>query len=132
MKALKEKIVKALEKKQIGHWYESFHISNGAPVERISTTANIKPKESNDDNSCISYCCSGKWFFFFNTVHLKAFRTNVAFEPLNYDENNDVKTYTNLMNLLSSCSDVTYENIDTLWSTDVYDLNTKRLLDCRK
>ncbi|EFO21608.2 hypothetical protein LOAG_06878 [Loa loa] len=70
--------------------------------ERISATTNTELKESDDNDSESQY----------RIVEVES-------------ENGDVKTYTELMNCSASCSDVTYENGDTLWSTDVYDLSTK-------
>uniref|UniRef100_A0A915PVG3 Transposase n=1 Tax=Setaria digitata TaxID=48799 RepID=A0A915PVG3_9BILA len=73
--------------------------------ERVSATANIDPKENDDNDNELQY----------RIVEVES-------------ENGDVKTYTELMNFSASCSDVTYENGDTceaFWSTDVYDLSTK-------
>ncbi|VDK62898.1 unnamed protein product [Onchocerca ochengi] len=77
--------------------------------ERISTTTNTEPKESDDNDNESQYRI-------------------VVVES----ENGDVKTYTELMNYSASCSDVVYENGDTVWSTDVYDLSTKEEIDISK
>ncbi|VDO50351.1 unnamed protein product [Onchocerca flexuosa] len=74
--------------------------------ERICTTTNIEPKESDDNDNESQYRI-------------------VVVES----ENGDVKTYTELMNYSASFSDAAYENGDTLWSTDVYDLSTKEEID---
>ncbi|VDO82294.1 unnamed protein product [Onchocerca flexuosa] len=75
-------------------------------TERICTTTNIEPKESDDNDNESQYRI-------------------VVVES----ENGDVKTYTELMNYSASFSDAAYENGDTLWSTDVYDLSTKEEID---
>uniref|UniRef100_A0A0R3RSI8 FLYWCH-type domain-containing protein n=1 Tax=Elaeophora elaphi TaxID=1147741 RepID=A0A0R3RSI8_9BILA len=78
--------------------------------DRTSTTANIEPKE-NDDND--------------NDSQYRIIKVENV-------ENGDVKTYTELMNCSASCCDVAYENGGILWSTDVYDLNAKEEIDVSK
>ncbi|KAK6113431.1 hypothetical protein QQG55_51585 [Brugia pahangi] len=77
--------------------------------ERVSNTTINELKESSDNDNESQY----------RIVEVES-------------ENGDVKTYTELMNCSASCSDVAYENGDTLWSTDVYDLSSKEEIDVSK
>ncbi|VDM98070.1 unnamed protein product [Thelazia callipaeda] len=77
--------------------------------ERISTTANVDPKENDDNDNELQY----------RIVEVES-------------ENGDVKTYTELMNCSASCSDLGYQDGGTLWNTDVYDLSCKTEIDIDK